>query len=55
VNLPLQDLLWELRQKCNKIIRVQAIQVKEEMEEPKEAAVNKREGRVNTANLKARM
>jgi hypothetical protein len=49
--------LWELRQKCNKIIRVQApvVQVKEEMEEPKEAAVNKREGRVNTANLKARM
>jgi hypothetical protein len=26
--------------------------VKEEMEEPKEAAVNKREGRVNAANLK---
>jgi hypothetical protein len=31
-------------EECNKIIRV--LQVKEEMEEPKEAAVNKREGRV---------
>ena len=39
-------------EECNKIIRVQAVQVKEEMEEPKEAAVNKREGRVNVANLK---
>jgi hypothetical protein len=42
-------------EECNKIIRVQEVQVKEEMaEEPKEAAVNKREGRgrVNAANLK---
>ena len=40
-------------EECNKIIRVQAVQVKGEMEEPKEAAVNKREGRVNNAaNLK---
>jgi hypothetical protein len=54
VNLPLQDLLWELRQRKS-VIRVQAVQLKEEMEEPKEAAVNKREGRVNTANLKACM
>ena len=36
-------------EECNKIIRVQEVQVKEEMEEPKEAAVNKREG---AANLK---
>ena len=35
-------------EECNKI---QAVQVKEEMEEPKEAAVNRREGRVNVANL----
>jgi hypothetical protein len=40
-------------EECNKIIRVQAVQVKGEMEEPKEAAVNKREGMVNNAaNLK---
>jgi hypothetical protein len=39
VSLPLQDLLWELRQR-----RVQLrVQVKEEIEEPKEAAVNKRD------------
>ena len=36
-------------EECNKIIRVEAVQVKEEMEEPKEA---EREGRVNAANLK---
>ena len=42
-------------EECNKIIRVQEVQVKEEMEEPKGATVNKREGRVNAANLKARM
>ena len=33
---------------CNKT----TVQMKEEMEEPKEAAVNKREGRVNPVNLK---
>ena len=54
MSLPLQDLLWELRP-WKSAIRVQAVQVKEEMEEPKGATVNKREGRVNAANLKARM
>ena len=54
MNLPLQNLLWELRQRKS-AIRVQAVQLKEEMEEPKEAAVNKGEGRVNVADLKARM
>ena len=54
MSLPLQDVLWELRP-WKSAIRVQAVQLKEEMEEPKEAAVNKREGRVNTANLKACM
>jgi hypothetical protein len=43
VSLPLQDLLWELRQRS--AIRVQ---VKEEIE-PKEVAVNKRAGLVNAA------
>jgi hypothetical protein len=33
-------------EECNKIIRVQGVQVKEEMEEPKEAVVNKSEGSV---------
>jgi len=42
-------LLWELRQKS--AIRLQAVQMKEEMEEPKEAAVNKREGRNNAGGL----
>ena len=48
--------MWELRQRKS-AIRVQAgeVLVKEEMEEPKEAAVNKREGRANAANLKACM
>ena len=38
-------------EECNKIIKVHAVQVKEEMEEPKEAAVNKREGRNNAGGL----
>ena len=50
MSLPLQ--VGVEAEECNKIIRVQEVQVKEEMEEPKEAAVNKREGRVNAANLK---
>jgi hypothetical protein len=43
--------LWELRVRKS-AIRVQAVQVQEE---PKEAAVNKREGRDNAANLKGMM
>jgi hypothetical protein len=52
VSPPLQDWLWELRQ-WKSAIRVQAVQVKEEMEESKGATVNKREGKVNAENLKA--
>ena len=48
MSLPLQ--VGVEAEECNNIIRVQEVQVKEEMEEPKEAAVDKRV--VNAANLK---
>jgi hypothetical protein len=46
VSLPLQDLLWELTQLRQRRVQLIRVQVKEEIE-PKEAAVNKREGRVS--------